>query len=203
MSYVIYGLFVLLMAILLCIRLLVRRALPLKAPISTLIVLGSGGHTSEMFSLIQTLDIGGQYQPVNFLASADDALSIRRFEDSKLRWKGSDIIPVRRSRRVGQSYLTSIFSTLSAIYEAAFLYIRYRPDLIICNGPGTCVPICLIAKLYPFKRTAVVFIESICKVNSLSLTGSILYYIADHFVVQWESLQKKYRRAKYIGRIVY
>lgn len=34
----------------------------------------------------------------------------------------------------------------------------------------------------------VVFVESLCRVQSLSLTGRILYYLADRFVVQWPGL---------------
>lgn len=55
---------------------------------------------------------------------------------------------IYRSREVGQSYFTSIFTTLRAILEALKLVWEEKPDLIITNGPGTCVPICFIAFLY-------------------------------------------------------
>lgn len=76
---------------------------------------------------------------------------------------------------------------------------------IICNGPGTCVPIVLMAFMLAvlgFKKTTVVYVESFCRVRTLSLTGRILYHLADHFVVQWPQLTTKYPRAKYQGLLV-
>jgi hypothetical protein len=59
------------------------------------------------------------------------------------------------------------------------------------NTPGTCLPICLAGyalRLLGVRRVKVVFIESFCRVQSLSLTGRLLYYLADRFVVQWPGL---------------
>jgi beta-1,4-N-acetylglucosaminyltransferase len=40
-------------------------------------------------------------------------------------------------------------------------------------------------------RTKIIFVESFCRVQSLSMTGKILYYVADRFIVQWPGLQEK------------
>jgi len=50
----------------------------------------------------------------------------------------------------------------------------------------------------------VVFVESVCRVRSLSLTGHILYGLrACHtLLVQWPELQELYPRTRYIGRLV-
>lgn len=37
-----------------------------------------------------------------------------------------------------------------------------------------------------------VFVESACRVKSLSLSGKIMYHIADSFIVQWPQLQTQY-----------
>ena len=50
--------------------------------------------------------------------------------------------------------------------------------------------------------TKVVFIESVCRVKSLSLTGKLLYPFVDEMQVQWQELQDKYPRTKYIGMIL-
>lgn len=76
---------------------------------------------------------------------------------------------------------------------------------ILCNGPGTCVPVCLSAfllGLLRIKRTIIVYVESICRVETLSLSGKILYYFSDYFIVQWPDLKKKYPKSVYLGRIV-
>ncbi len=116
---------------------------------------------------------------------------------------------IYRSRNVGQSYLTSVFTTLIAILNAIPLVFKLKPKLLLVNGPGTCVPICLILYifskfLFMLPKCKIVFIESLCRVKTLSLTGKIFYHlnIADAFLVQWPELHAKYTKAIYIGRLV-
>eukprot|EP01031_Cornospumella_fuschlensis_P032110 gene32109-38831_t len=45
----------------------------------------------------------------------------------------------------------------------------------------------------------ILYVESFCRVQHLSLTGKLLYPIADRFIVQWEDLAEKYSRAEYLG----
>lgn len=76
---------------------------------------------------------------------------------------------------------------------------------VLCNGPGTCVPLCtagLLLGLLGLKRVLLVYVESICRVESLSLSGKILYHISDYFFVQWSTLKDKYPKSIYLGRIV-
>ncbi|KAM9689348.1 UDP-N-acetylglucosamine transferase subunit ALG14 isoform 1-T1 [Trichechus inunguis] len=76
---------------------------------------------------------------------------------------------------------------------------------VLCNGPGTCVPICLSALLLGIlgiKKVIIVYVESVCRVETLSLSGKILYYLSDYFVVQWPTLKEKYPKSVYLGRIV-
>ncbi|XP_072854074.2 UDP-N-acetylglucosamine transferase subunit ALG14 isoform X2 [Pogona vitticeps] len=77
--------------------------------------------------------------------------------------------------------------------------------LVLCNGPGTCVPICisaLLLRMLGLKRVTIVYVESICRVENLSLSGKILYYFSDYFIVQWPALKEKYPKSLYLGRIV-
>ena len=81
---------------------------------------------------------------------------------------------------------------------------RALPSLVLCNGPGTCVPICaaaLLVRLLGIKYISIVYVESVCRVESLSLSGKIMLRLADHFLVQWPGLTKKYPRAQFIGRL--
>ena len=48
----------------------------------------------------------------------------------------------------------------------------------------------------------IVFVESLCRVQTLSLTGKILQYFADEVLVQWPDLALKYPRTKYIGKFL-
>lgn len=114
-----------------------------------------------------------------------------------------EVVP--RTREVGQSWVTSAFTTLHALVVSFVVLFRHRPALILANGPGTCVPICagaVMLRVLGVVPSRVVFVESLCRVRSLSLSGRILYPISDHFFVQWPQLTINYPRAHYNGRLV-
>ncbi|KAF3449886.1 hypothetical protein FNV43_RR05965 [Rhamnella rubrinervis] len=181
-------------------------------PIGTLIVLGSGGHTAEMLNLLGRLP-KDRFSSRVYIAAATDNMSLQKarlFESSLVKEAGEKVVEasqffqIYRSREVGQSYLTSVWTTLIATAHALWLMIRIRPKVILCNGPGTCIPLCIIAFLFKvvgIRWSYVFYIESIARVQRLSLSGLILYklHIADQFFVQWPQLQRKYPRAHYVG----
>lgn len=169
-------------------------------PARTLIVIGSGGHTAEMLRLMNNMN-KMKFMPRFYLIADTDTTSRNRVEneESGLNWS---IATIPRSRHVNQSYLTSIFSTINAILMTVPMVISFKPDLVLCNGPGTCVPVCLVAfmmRLFHYADTSIIFVESICRVKSLSLTGKLMYLIADLIIVQWPELKLKYgQRVKYL-----
>ncbi|XP_026449149.1 UDP-N-acetylglucosamine transferase subunit ALG14-like isoform X1 [Papaver somniferum] len=186
--------------------------LPPKA-VSTLIVLGSGGHTAEMINLIRVLQME-RFTPRVYVVASTDNMSLQKaqvLEASMVDQAGPDklkekaqFMQIYRSREVGQSYLTSIWTTLVALVHALLLMIKIRPQVILCNGPGTCFPLCVIAfvfKVLGIRWSSIFYVESIARVKRLSLSGLLLYklHIADLIFVQWPHLQKKYPRTLYVG----
>ncbi|GAA0152615.1 transferase [Lithospermum erythrorhizon] len=181
-------------------------------PLRTLIVLGSGGHTAEMINVLQVLQMD-RFKPRYYIAAATDNMSLQKarvFENSLLEKGGlekvgtAQYMQIYRSREVGQSYLTSIGTTFFAIAHALWLMIKIQPEVILCNGPGTCIPLCVIAfifKVFGIRWSSIFYVESIARVRKLSLSGLLLYKfrIADQFFVQWPQLQRQYPRAHYVG----
>ncbi|TPX43222.1 hypothetical protein SeMB42_g04811 [Synchytrium endobioticum] len=168
--------------------------------------MGSGGHTSEMMHLLHHIP-KHHFTPRIYVIAATDILSAAKVGDIESDQADVAIRYIPRSREVGQSWLTTVCTTTYACCMSAILVWDVWPDIIICNGPGTCVPIIVAAhlvKILGIKSVAVVFVESFARVQSLSLTGRILYALrlADVFVVQWEQLREKYVRAMYCGRLV-
>lgn len=111
---------------------------------------------------------------------------------------------IYRSREVGQSYITSVWTTLVATAHALYIMIQLRPEVILCNGPGTCIPLCIIAFLFKvlgIRWSSIFYVESIARVRRLSLSGLLLYKlrVADQFFVQWPQLHRKYPQAVYVG----
>ncbi|MCL4133577.1 UNVERIFIED_CONTAM: hypothetical protein GTU68_000001 [Idotea baltica] len=174
--------------------------------IRTLIFLGSGGHTGEMLKVVQEFDLQ-KYSPRFYVVALTDTMSSKKvlsFEDSTQN-NNFCINFIPRSREVGQSWVSSFFSTLHSLIKSVSLVFKTKPDLILCNGPGSCVPVCIasfVFKVLGLANARMIFIESICRIKSLSLSGKILYYICDDIFVQWEHLCRMYPRAKYLGRVV-
>ncbi|XP_062222363.1 uncharacterized protein LOC133921490 [Phragmites australis] len=188
---------------------------PSAAGLRCLIVLGSGGHTAEMMNIVTTLQ-KDSFTPRYYVAALTDNMSLQKAQvyeqsliqsDGEKTIKNAHFMQIYRSREVGQSYITSIATTLLATLHAMWLVIRIRPQVIFCNGPGTCFPLCIsafILKVFGLRWSSILYIESIARVKKLSLSGILLYKlrIADQFFVQWPQLQQKYPRAQYAGRLM-
>ena len=186
-----------------------KRAAPLGQTARTLVVLGSGGHTSEMLALLRHLDTTARYKPLTFVLAETDRTSMpqaRARDDTATLAAAAEWVRITRSREVGQAWLSTVASTARAWAESVRVVFQRRPDIVLCNGPGVCVPVCLAALLLrlpspAWRRPTVVFCESFCRVRSLSMTGRLLYYVADRFVVHWPELQRRYPRSEYLGQI--
>ncbi len=178
-------------------------------PCRTLVVLGSGGHTAEMLQLMSGLTVISNYAPRVYVVARGDQMSIekvKRFESS-VGAEEVDIRAIPRARQVQQSYISSVLTTALAGLYSLPLVVSAWPELVVVNGPGTCIPLCLSAYLMRFlgvRDVRVVYVESFCRVDTLSLSGRLLYAsrVADHLLVQWPQLASKYPRAHYIGRLV-
>jgi len=172
------------------------------SPCPTLVVLGSGGHTTEMLTVVKSMD-RRMYSPRIYVMAKSDALSRKKVEEVEGARGDFVIEALYRIREVGQSWTsTFLHSAPIACLQSEAVVRRHAPALILCNGPGICVPVCLFGRLYKilFGLTcSLVYIESICRVKKLSLTGKILRTFADHFFVQWPELQRE--GDMYLGRI--
>ncbi|XP_022087890.1 UDP-N-acetylglucosamine transferase subunit ALG14 homolog [Acanthaster planci] len=177
--------------------------------LKVLVIAGSGGHTTEILRLLGSLS--DAYSPRVYILANTDKMSeekIREYEAGRQKdGRNSEFSLERipRSREVRQSYLTSVASTLYAALYSFPLVFRHSPDLILCNGPGTCIPICgagFTMRFLGLKVVQQVYVESMCRVQTMSLSGQIMYYFADHLLVQWQCLKEKYPKSVYLGRVV-
>ncbi|KAL4881459.1 oligosaccharide biosynthesis protein Alg14 like protein [Aspergillus karnatakaensis] len=142
-----------------------------RSPIHLLVVLGSGGHTAEMLSMLRRMRLDPmKYTYRTYVVSYGDHFSAAKaveFE-SNLTGHGAGpasycIVTVPRARHVHQSYLTAPFSTLQSFWSCLLVLRGLHPDqhqnelprqlptpypdLILTNGPATAVCVILAAKL--------------------------------------------------------
>ena len=93
---------------------------------------------------------------------------------------------------------TYLFKFTFNVFKSLYLFLKERPDVIVTTGAHTAVSMCYIAKLF---RKKVIFIETLANRNTKTLSGKLVYPIADYFLVQWESMLKLYPKAIYKGWI--
>ena len=186
-----------------------------------LVVIGSGGHTAEMVHILRSFlsdekktkkrDFSNLFPKREYIFAVSDRTSvakIERFEREEVQGAGEyehHFVP--RAREVGQSYFTSIFTTLLAFWHSWRVYWKTKPDAILTNGPGTCVPVilaCFLGKVFGYNSACkVMYVESVARTRRMSLSGRLCYglRLADVVFVMWPELKEKYPRSRYCGRI--
>lgn len=82
--------------------------------------------------------------------------------------------------------------------KTVFLYLKLRPKYIVTTGTHTAGPMCYLGKLFGSK---IIYIETFANNNTKTVTGRLIYPIADLFIVQWKEMLKLYPKAVYGGSI--
>lgn len=86
------------------------------------------------------------------------------------------------------------------LWEAWIVLRRERPSVMLSAGAGPIVPFALVGKLFGIPT---VYIETLAQVVEPSLTGRIMYRLADKFFYQWKSLAPHFPRGVYGGLVLW
>jgi beta-1,4-N-acetylglucosaminyltransferase len=73
-----------------------------------------------------------------------------------------------------------------------------RPAVVVSTGAAIAVPFAWVGRL---RGTRVVYVESLTRIDSPSLTGRLVMPVADRIYVQWPQLVARLRRARFAGSI--
>jgi len=85
-------------------------------------------------------------------------------------------------------------------WEAFRILLRERPRVILSTGAGPVVPFAIVGKaLFGAK---VIFVETVTRMSKPSLTGRIMYYVADDFFYQWKTLASFFPKGRCGGPLV-
>lgn len=75
---------------------------------------------------------------------------------------------------------------------------KEKPELIISSGAAVAVPFFYLGKLFGVR---LIYIEVFDRIDKPTLTGRLVYPIADRFIVQWEEQKQVYPKAVNLGSI--
>ena len=145
------------------------------------LVCSSGGHFYELYSLREAWG-GDEVFWVTFM--------------------GQDTRYVLKEQRVFFAFSPtnrSLKNLIRNFFLAWRVLKREKPRIVVSTGAGVCVPFFLLARLKGIKT---IYIESLARINELSLTGRLVYRFADEFIVQWPDLAEKYPKAIFEGQLL-
>lgn len=161
---------------------------------SILLVYGSGGHNEQMQRLYTDLVLTMDKFHIkhNFVSFCDDDVKH----------------PVTKKVYYTKS-VTDKFSYIKVAFNLFFMLIKtfqtvkkidktHNFTCMISTGPGIAI---LSALYFKIKKKKIIHVETWSRFYSKSLTGRLMYYLADEFIVQNKELLKLYPKAVYKGRL--
>lgn len=141
------------------------------------LVCADGGHLTEILQLMDAFE-GHETFFVTYRSTRSESLKNKYlFENT------------------GKNHLKILFSILPILK----ILRKEKPDLIVSTGGEIAIPVFYIAKLLGIKT---IFLDSWSRVDEPTMTGKIVYQVADVFLVQWKQLLRKYgKKAEYWGAV--
>ncbi len=145
------------------------------------LVCSHGGHLTEMLGLLDAFE----GQEVFFVS----------YESARV-----DELRAHYRTYAFQNIGTSPWRLLATFPIAWRILGNERPQVLVSTGSEIAIPFFALARLLGIRT---VFVESVCRVDSASQTGRLVYPLSDAFFVQWPQTLAKYgRRARYEGGLL-
>lgn len=151
-----------------------------KKPSKLLLVSSSGGHLKH---LTATFDAWQNHERVWVSFKQPDVESA--LAEEKVYWA---YYPTTRN----------VKNAIRNLFLAFKIFPRERPDVVVSAGAGVAVPFFVAAKLF---RTKTLYIECYDRPTLPTMTGKMLYVLADDFNVQSDEQQKNFPDSRVIHPI--
>ena len=150
-----------------------------------LFISSTGGHLNE---LLQLQDVIKKYDSYILTEKTKSTIGLKEKYGNRLGF----------FKYGTKSHLSYIYIYPWNCLKTLYLFFKIRPHVVVTTGAHTAVFMCYLAKLF---RKKVIYIETFANIYSKSISGKLVYPIADVFIVQWESMLKLYPKAIYGGWI--
>ena len=140
------------------------------------LVSSAGGHLTQMLVLANAL-AGEQ----DFLLCVQDFPAVRGMQLEEVGRLYYTPVCWRYQRPFGV-----IVSLLASLFMLARVFWKERPDFLITTGAEIAIPALVVGR-FLFRRPTL-YLESLARIESPSLTGRICYHLAGRVFVQWPGL---------------
>lgn len=154
-----------------------------------LIIYGEGGHREMMVRLLAMLDIS-EIPQIHFRES--------HFQDpisGLINYQAPRIAPKIISIATPFLFINAIATNIVVSIK---IFKNHKIQCILTTGPAIAIFPALLAKIF---RKKIIFIESWCRFESISITGSLLNKMSALIFYQNAELKIRYPNGTYAGRL--
>lgn len=145
------------------------------------LVCSSGGHFFQLHSL---KEVWGGVERFWVTFHKEDTSALLR--DEKSYWAYA---PTNRN----------ITNLIRNFFLAIKVLRKERPTVLLSTGAGIGVPFLIVAKIMGITT---IYIESLTRLDDLSLSAKLAYIAIDHLFVQWPELSGRWKKARYVGQVL-
>lgn len=164
-----------------------------------LVTLFGGGWYREILKIVERLP-ADRYQ---FVYACGYLGNVHGTNDLPMPHPG-ERVPIRflgPTRQRWYSRFENAWNFVVSCREAFRIVRRHRPNVIIGLSTASSAALFLAGRLYGARC---IYVESLTRVEKLSLTGRIIYHtrLANLIYGQWPQLQKRCPRVRYAGAVL-
>ncbi|MFH4543810.1 PssD/Cps14F family polysaccharide biosynthesis glycosyltransferase [Vibrio alginolyticus] len=152
-----------------------------------LLIFGEGGHSQQMSRLCQHISVDKK-----------DVISLVDKENISSSISSTEYVVPKLRSKYSVGFSTTLKNTIRNMTEFLRVFNDHNVKIVISTGPGICI---IPSIFYKLKGREVIYIETWCRFSTKSLTGKVMYYVADKFYVQNRELLTLYPKAIYSGRL--
>ena len=150
-------------------------------PLTICVGASAGGHMNELLGLLEHSE-DWPVQPSIYITT-------QQLLANKLQERGKTYV-------IGETNRNHPFSAFKILIQGFGIMIKDKPDVIITTGSLPLAMICLAGKIFSKK---IIWIDSIANTDKFSVSGRLMYHIADLFITQWKELAEKNSKAEFVG----
>lgn len=152
------------------------------------IISSPGGHLEQSLFVLEAFD------KHNIFLISYNSYPLRNFRHPRI-----DNVYLIRS--FGDTKIGALFALSLSFFPFLKFFLKEKPDILFSTGSEIAIIAFYMGK-YLFK-TKLIFLESITRVVEPSFTAKSVYNISDLFLVQWESMLKKFgKKAQFVGKVI-
>ena len=152
-----------------------------KKPLKICLAASAGGHLSQLLKIA----------PV---CQGNEIFCLTTKEEIRVKLQSFGPVTV-----VGECNRQHPFQVLKVFFGSVKVLFREKPDVVISTGAAVGCIACFLGKLLGAR---IVWLDSITNIERLSLSGRMVRYIANLFLVQWPELTEKYQNVEYAGEVI-